>query len=79
MFEQRRRPLKIGIRLDVLAALDGAVTDTELGLALHYYTGNSWYLRMMTTGAARITSTVSLLVSSLKHRQLKLLLYWNGV
>src|SRR5262245_60157369 len=43
VFEQRRPPLKIGIRNDILAVLDGAVTVRELRDALRYYTGNPVY------------------------------------
>jgi ProP effector len=54
VFEQRRRPLKIGIHLDILAALDGVVTEVELSPAMRYYVGSPWYLRMMIAGSARI-------------------------
>jgi ProQ/FINO family len=65
VFERRRRPLKLGIHLEILAALDGAMTPAELTSALRRYTGNHCYLRRMSTGAARIgldgnpTGTVS--------------------
>jgi ProP effector len=54
VFEQRRQPLKIGIHIDILAALDGAVTKTELKLGLGYYTNNVGYLHALHEGAARI-------------------------
>ncbi|MGZ9052573.1 MAG: ProQ/FINO family protein, partial [Rhodoplanes sp.] len=41
--EARRRPLKVGIHLDIAAALAGAVTDAELGVALRCYTVNRVY------------------------------------
>jgi ProQ/FINO family len=41
IFEQRRRPLKVGIHHDILAALDGAITPRELGIALRFYTGKA--------------------------------------
>jgi sRNA-binding protein len=40
VYEARRRPLKLGIHLDILAALDGAVTPQELGQALRRYVSN---------------------------------------
>ena len=54
MFEQRRRPLKVGIHIDVLAALDGLVTEKELARAMRFYVGNPFYLQRMTAGADRI-------------------------
>ena len=54
IFEQRRRPLKIGIHLDVLAALDGAVTAEELSRALGIYAANKWYRESLVAGATRI-------------------------
>jgi sRNA-binding protein len=52
--EARRRPLKIGIHQDILAALDGAVTARELSLALSIYCGNKVYKRRLRPGAVRI-------------------------
>jgi hypothetical protein len=54
VYEARRRPLKIGIRDEILSALNGAVTPKELGGALRHYTGNRRYLRHSIAGAARI-------------------------
>jgi sRNA-binding protein len=54
VFEGRRRPLKIGIHHDVLAALDGAVTPQELGRALRVYVVNRVYLSRLVAGAVRI-------------------------
>jgi ProP effector len=54
VFEQRRRPMKLDIHRDILAALDGAVTPVELGRAMRFYVGNLWYLRMMAAGVAPI-------------------------
>src|ERR1700722_11139671 len=45
--ESQRRPLKVGIQADLLAALDGVVTAAELGDALGSYTGNSNSLRKL--------------------------------
>jgi ProP effector len=53
IYERRRQPLKVGIRSDILAALDGAATPEELGAALRSYTGNPHYLRAMFIGAPR--------------------------
>jgi hypothetical protein len=38
IYEARRRPLKVGIHLDILKALDGAITPIELGrrVELHH-------------------------------------------
>ena len=54
VFEQRRRPLKLGIHNDVLGALDGAITPAECAAALHFYTGNYCYLRACREGASRV-------------------------
>jgi ProP effector len=54
IYEARRRPLKIGIHLDILAALDGAVTPGDLGCALRVYVGNRVYRSRLVAGAARI-------------------------
>jgi sRNA-binding protein len=54
VFERRRRPLKIGIHTDILAALDGVITLPELRIALRFYVGNPSYLRGLLKGAWRI-------------------------
>jgi ProP effector len=55
VFERRRKPLKIGIHEDLIAALGGAVTEKEARLALAIYTGNASYLRAScNVGAARV-------------------------
>jgi ProP effector len=55
VYEQRRRPLKLGIHRDILAVLEGIVTVQELRSALRCYVGNPWYLHAaMTPGAVRI-------------------------
>jgi ProP effector len=53
IYEVKRRPLKVGIHADVLAALNGAMTPAELGLALRRYCGNSVYLSRLLRGACR--------------------------
>jgi sRNA-binding protein len=52
-YEARRRPLKIGIHLDLLAALDGAVDPDELSRALAAYTANKVYRSRLLRGAWR--------------------------
>jgi ProP effector len=54
VYERRRRPLKVGIYGELLAALDGAITERELHAALGVYTSNLEYLRTLVAGAARI-------------------------
>jgi len=54
VYERRRKPLKIGIHLDILAALDGALMPRELAVALRFYTGNVGYLRSALCGAWRL-------------------------
>ena len=57
MHEAKRRPLKIGIHHDLLAALDGAVTEAELGQALRCYTVNKVYRSRLKAGAVRYDLT----------------------
>jgi sRNA-binding protein len=52
--EFRRKPLKVGIFGDVVAAIDGAVTRAELGKALGCYTANPIYMSKLRAGVARI-------------------------
>ena len=54
VFEQRRKPLKIGIYDDIAAAINGAIAPRELDYALHFYCHNEGYLRSMRAGAARV-------------------------
>ena len=54
VYEQRRRPLKVGIRIDLTKAAAGALTPAEIALALHHFTGNLPYLRACHAGADRI-------------------------
>jgi ProP effector len=54
MYERRRRPLKIGIHLDILAVMDGAITPEELSNALRVYVHNNYYLNVCRRGAVRI-------------------------
>jgi ProP effector len=48
------RPLKVGLHIDLLAALGDAVQPRDLKSALGAYTGNARYLRALTAGAPRI-------------------------
>jgi len=54
IFEQRRRPLKVGIHHDIIAALDGTVTAKELSAALRCYTGNAVYRSRLRAGVIRV-------------------------
>jgi sRNA-binding protein len=54
IFEQRRRPLKVGIHLDIMAALGDAVTSAEVKSALRLYTGNVGYLLACREGVERV-------------------------
>jgi ProP effector len=54
IFEQRRRPLKLKIPVDVLVALAGAITPKELAAAMRFYCANSGYLKACTEGTPRI-------------------------
>ncbi|HEV3161967.1 MAG TPA: ProQ/FINO family protein, partial [Xanthobacteraceae bacterium] len=54
VYQKRRKPLKLGVHCDVLAALDGAVTPRDLSAAFRHYCGNVWYLRACRPGVSRI-------------------------
>ena len=54
MLEARRRPLKVGIDVDLAASLNGALTPSQLHNALRVYTHAIDYLSGMYTGAVRI-------------------------
>ena len=55
VYERRRRPLKLGIHHDVLAALGDTVTPQALRQALSRYCDNNGYLYAMAArGAVRI-------------------------
>jgi len=53
MFEQRRRPLKIGIHADVLAEIGDAIQQDELCEALRCCTYNRVYRSRLIAGATR--------------------------
>ena len=52
--EKKRRPLKIGIHLEIISALDGAITRVELSRALGCYVANAVYLSRLREGAKRV-------------------------
>jgi sRNA-binding protein len=54
VYQQRRKPLKVGIDCDLAAALDGTVTERELHLGLGWYTRNKVYRAKLLKGAWRI-------------------------
>jgi ProP effector len=54
LYEQRRRPLKLKIHLDLAAALDGAFTWRELRNALHAYANSAGYLQNLRAGVPRV-------------------------
>jgi sRNA-binding protein len=54
VYEKNRRPLKVGIHEEILAALDGAVTRTELARALRAYVSNPVYRSRLVPGAVRV-------------------------
>ena len=51
VYEGRRRPLKLGIHRDILAAFAEALTPAELNAALRAYCGNRVYLERSHEGA----------------------------
>jgi ProP effector len=54
LYQWRRRPLKIGIDKDIAAAAAGAITATELKIALRSYCSNIAYLSTCKEGADRV-------------------------
>ena len=52
--DTRRRPLKVGIDVDLLAALGGTIRRTELIRALAMYCSSEGYLERVLTGAWRV-------------------------
>jgi sRNA-binding protein len=55
VFQDRRKPLKLGIREDLIAAMTGAITAKEASLALAIYCGNHGYRKACCkAGAPRI-------------------------
>src|SRR5215831_8473931 len=54
IIESGRRPLKLGIRDDVLAALDGAISAGKVSAALRWYVSSPEYQRRLLHGACRV-------------------------
>jgi hypothetical protein len=54
IYEDRRRPLKIGIHTEILAGLDGAITAIALRIALGCYVANPVYRSRLVAGTVRI-------------------------
>jgi ProP effector len=54
IYEHRRRPLKVGIRDDVIAAMAGVMSADEVASALRYYTNAVVYQRTLIASASRI-------------------------
>jgi ProP effector len=52
--ERKRRPLKIGINVDVVVAMAGTMTARDVADALRFYTGSILYQQALTAGAGRI-------------------------
>src|SRR5262249_39090219 len=52
--DTRRRPLKVGIDTDILAALSGTIRRTELIRALAMYCSSDGYLERVLAGAWRV-------------------------
>src|SRR5215469_13249267 len=51
---RHRRPLKLGIHVDILAQLSDTIAPRDLSVALRIYVGNIGYLKALVTGADRI-------------------------
>jgi ProP effector len=54
VYERRRGPLKLGVHLDIAAALKGAISDAEIKVAPRAYTGHAGYLLACREGASRV-------------------------
>ena len=54
IIESGRRPLKLGIREDVLAALGGAISAGKVSAALRWYVSSLEYQRRLVHGAWRV-------------------------
>src|SRR5262245_49239073 len=54
IIESGRRPLKLGIRDDVLAALGGAISAGRVSAALRWYVSSPEYQRQLPHGAWRV-------------------------
>jgi sRNA-binding protein len=54
VYEARRKPLRIGIHREVIAALAGKVPEEEVRHALRIYVANTAYMRGLRAGRARV-------------------------
>jgi ProP effector len=54
VYEKNRRPLKVGIFADLIAALAGEISEEEIRQALKIYVSNLCYLDRSVAGAARV-------------------------
>ena len=61
--QHRRKPLKVGIRDDVLAVLNGAIPAKETGFALKIYTSNYYYLKACKEGAPRVENIAAIVIA----------------
>jgi ProP effector len=52
VFERRRRPLKVGIHLDILTRIE--IEPAMLSVVMRVYTSNPFYLRACAAGTPRI-------------------------
>jgi ProP effector len=54
VYEQRRRPLAVGIHAEIIASLEGIAGEAEIRRALSYYVRNPKYRKTLKVGSARI-------------------------
>ena len=54
VYEKNRRPLKLRVDMEILAALGGVVSPGDLERALRFYTSNTVYLSKCRAGAPRV-------------------------
>jgi len=54
VYQERRYPLKLGIHLDIEAALNGTIATAEIYRALRRYCSNPSYLGRLCKGAERL-------------------------
>jgi sRNA-binding protein len=59
VYENRRRPLAVGIHNEMIAALDGVASETAIKNALGYYVGNAKYRATLKAGMPRSASTAN--------------------
>jgi sRNA-binding protein len=54
VYELRRRPLKLGIRDNIIARIGDVITPRELAQAMRLYCRNTGYLQAVARGDARV-------------------------